>query len=119
MDLNDKQKNAILRFKNFVSFRNITSLVLSIVIFFFYYLFVVGIALFPEVFAYRLGPNSITLGIMSGIFLIVLSIIATGIYTFIANYSFDKEQEESLADLENADILEKLKKGEINYKDIK
>ncbi|MCX2683644.1 DUF485 domain-containing protein [Campylobacter sp. MIT 21-1685] len=119
MNLSDKQKNAVLRFKDFVSFRNKISLFLSAIILVFYYLFVLGIGLFPEILAYRLGPSSITFGIMWGIFLIVLSIIATGIYTFIANYSFDKEQEESLANLENTNILEELKNGQIDYKDLK
>ena len=53
----------------------------------------------PEILGYKLGPSSITLGIMVGIGLILLCIISTGIYTFIANYFLDKEQEEIIKSL--------------------
>lgn len=90
---------------------------MSLVIFIAYYAFVLGVGLFPEVLGYRLGPSSITLGIILGIFLIALCIIATGLYTFLANTYFDKEQEGILRSLEENKIVESLEKGEICYKD--
>ena len=81
------------------------------------YLFVIGVGLFPEVLGYRLGPSSITLGIILGIFLIALCIIATGLYTFLANTYFDKDQNEVLEQLEKNGVLEALKSGEIHYKE--
>lgn len=84
MNLNAEQKNAVLRFKKFVSFRNKISLNLSLIVLICYYIFVLGIGLMPEILGYKLGPSSITLGIMVGIGLILLCIISTGIYTFIA-----------------------------------
>ena len=65
---------------------------------------------------YRLGPSSITLGIIVGVFLIVLSVVATGLYTFLANSYFDKDQDEILRELEESDVIKPLQNGEIDYK---
>ncbi|EPB0781502.1 DUF485 domain-containing protein [Campylobacter coli] len=118
MNLNAEQKNAVLRFKKFVSFRNKISLNLSLIVLICYYIFVLGIGLMPEILGYKLCPSSITLGIMVGIGLILLCIISTGIYTFIANYFLDKEQEEVIKSLENEGLLDALKDGKINYKEL-
>ncbi|WP_104743501.1 DUF485 domain-containing protein [Helicobacter cinaedi] len=116
MKLSEKQVKALARFGDFVSKRNKISLVLSFVIFACYYTFVVSVGLVPEILGYRLGPSSVTLGILIGISIIVLSIIATGVYTFLANTYLDKEQENILQQLEEADVIEALKNGEIGYK---
>ena len=50
--------------------------------------------------------------------LIVLCIISTGIYTFIANYFLDKEQEEVLKNLEKEGLIDALQNGKISYKEI-
>ncbi|MDE5603114.1 MAG: DUF485 domain-containing protein [Helicobacter sp.] len=110
-----KNNGAIKRFQDFVSLRNKVSLVLSLIILVLYYAFIVGVGLFPEVLGYRVGPSAITLGIIVGVFLIVICIIATGIYTFFANVYFDKAQEEALKELENSGLLEDLKEGKMTY----
>lgn len=105
-------KQAVLqRFKQFVSFRNKFGLALAIVILVCYYGFIVGVGFFPEVLGYRLGPSAITLGIILGIFLIVLSIALTGVYTLFANKYFDKEQEEVIQELDKNGLIEDLKEG--------
>lgn len=104
-------QQSIQEFKKFVSFRNKVALWLSAVVLVCYYAFVVSIGLFPDILGYRLGPSSITLGIMVGIFLIVLCITATGLYTFFANQYFDKQQDEILQNLEESGALEDLKNG--------
>lgn len=117
MKLSKEQEKALFSFRYFVSFRNKIAVIMSLVIFIAYYAFVLGVGLFPEVLGYRLGPSSITLGIILGIFLIALCIIATGLYTFLANTYFDKEQEGILRSLEENKIVESLEKGEVCYKD--
>lgn len=117
MKLSQQQEKALSAFRQFVSFRNKIALVMSVVILCAYYIFVLGVGLFPEVLGYRLGPSSITLGIIVGIFLIALCIVATGLYTFLANTYFDKDQEEILDSLRESKIIESLEKGEICYKD--
>ena len=82
MKLSKEQEKALFSFRYFVSFRNKIAVIMSLVIFIAYYAFVLGVGLFPEVLGYRLGPSSITLGIILGIFLIALCIIATRLYTF-------------------------------------
>lgn len=111
------QRASIGRFKKIVSFRNKISLVLSLVILGCYYVFVLGVGLFPEVLGYRLGPSSVTLGILAGVFLIALCIVATGLYTFLANSYFDRDQSEILAELKKCGALNALQSGEISYKD--
>ncbi|RQD67847.1 DUF485 domain-containing protein [Campylobacter hepaticus] len=118
MNLNAKQKNSILKFKNFVSFRNKICFYLSLIIIICYYIFILGIGLMPEILGYKLGPSSITLGIIIGIALILLCILSTGIYTFIANYFLDKEQEIIIQNLKNEGLIEALKNGKIDYKEI-
>ncbi len=118
MNLSIEQKNAVLRFKNFVSFRNKISLYLSFIILICYYVFVLGIGLAPEILGYKLGPSAITLGIILGMSLILLCIITTGIYTFIANYFLDKEQEEVIKKLKDENLIDGLKNGKIDYKEV-
>lgn len=82
MNLNAEQKNAVLRFKKFVSFRNKISLNLSLIVLICYYIFVLGIGLMPEILGYKLGPSSITLGIMVGIGLILLYYFYRNLYFY-------------------------------------
>ena len=116
MGLKENQQNALSKFRQFVSFRNKISLVLSLVVLVCYYAFVLSVGLFPEVLGYRLGPSSITLGIIAGLFIIVLSIIVTGIYTFLANTYFDKDQENILNQLQESNLIQDLQDGKIDYK---
>lgn len=106
----EKARSAKERFQKFVSFRNKFSVSLALVILVCYYAFVASVGFFPDVLGYRLGPSSITLGILLGVSIIVLSIVSTGIYTLFANKYFDKEQAEVLEELEKSGILETLKK---------
>ncbi|TSA83931.1 DUF485 domain-containing protein [Helicobacter mehlei] len=106
-------RQAIQSFKHFVSLRNKVALWLSVVVLVSYYSFVLSIGLFPEILGYRLGPSAITLGILIGIFLIILCIALTGVYTFIANTHFDKQQEMILHDLEQSGALEECKHGKV------
>lgn len=66
----------------------------------------------PEMLGYRLGPSSVTLGILWGITIIVVSIASTGIYTLFANKYFDKEQAEIIEDLQDSGALEEMIKGD-------
>ena len=97
------------RFRKFVSFRNRFSVYLSLVIFVCYYSFIASVGFFPDVLGYRLGPSSISLGIIVGISIIVLSIISTGFYTLFANKYFDKEQAEVIEELERTGLIQEMK----------
>ncbi|ETD27428.1 DUF485 domain-containing protein [Helicobacter canis] len=117
MKLTENQQRALSKFRQFVSFRNKISLVLSLVVLVCYYIFVLSVGLFPDVLGYRLGPSSVTLGIIGGLFIIVLSIVATGIYTFLANTYFDRDQANILEQLQESNVIDALKQGEIDYRD--
>ena len=107
---------AMQRFKNFVSLRNKVSVVLSLVVLVAYYIFVLGVGLFPEVLGFSIGPSSISLGIIYGVSIIVLSILATGLYTFFANKHFDKEQEELMEDLKDSGLVDEFKEKGIVWR---
>lgn len=109
-------QDAKARFYKFVSFRNKFCIYLSLVILVCYYAFVASVGFFPEVLGYRLGHSSITLGIMLGIGIIVISIASTGIYTLFANKYFDKEQAQIIEDLQESGALESMIKGESSDK---
>ncbi|BDQ26673.1 DUF485 domain-containing protein [Helicobacter heilmannii] len=104
-------EKVIAEFRAFVALRQRVSWVLAGVVFVCYYLFVLGIGLFPQVLAYRLGPSAITLGIVAGMFLIVLCIALTGIYTFLANEHFDTRQAQILDKLKESGALQELQNG--------
>ncbi|WP_121021698.1 DUF485 domain-containing protein [Helicobacter vulpis] len=107
----ESYQKSIQAFKKFVSLRNKVCWWLSIVVFLCYYTFVLSLGLFPDILAYRLGPSAITLGIMAGIFLIVLCIVLTGLYTFLANEHFDRTQAEILKQLKASGALEEMQHG--------
>jgi len=107
------KQTAKARFFRFIAFRDKFCLWLSIVILVCYYAFVASVGYFPEILGYRLGPSSISLGIILGVFIIVLSIISTGIYTLFANKYFDKEQSEILEELESVGLLDDFKQGKV------
>ncbi len=110
-----KNDEVIKKLRDFISLRNKISLTLSIIILALYYAFIVGVGSFPEILGYRLGPSAITLGIIVGVLIIIISVIATGIYTCFANVYFDKAQQEALRELENSGLLEDFKEGKITY----
>lgn len=107
------------KFNKFISFRNKFSLFLSVIIMLCYYAFIISVGMFPEVLGYKIGPSSITLGILLGLTLIFTCIIITGIYTFIANKYFDKEQNEILSEMEKCGILKDGNLNNIDYIDDK
>ncbi|WP_104751403.1 DUF485 domain-containing protein [Helicobacter salomonis] len=106
-------QECVRSWKAFVTMRTKVSWWLAVGVFVCYYAFVLGIGLFPEVLAYRLGPSAITLGIMAGVFLILLCIALTGLYTFLANEYFDRRQAEILDQLKQNGALEGMQHGQI------
>ncbi|MFC3847448.1 DUF485 domain-containing protein [Helicobacter baculiformis] len=104
-------QRSVRAFREFVSLRNKVCWWLSIIVFLCYYAFVLSLGLFPDVLAYRLGPSAITLGIIAGVFLIVLCIALTGLYAFLANTYFDRTQAEILEQLKMSGALEGLQNG--------
>ena len=102
------KEEVIARFYKFVSFRNKFSLYLSLIILVCYYAFIASVGFFPEILGYRLGPSAISLGIILGVFIIVLSIVSTGVYTLFANKYFDKEQAEVLEEMDRVGLVKEM-----------
>lgn len=76
-------------FKNLVRKRIVVSTVLTLVMLFFYFGFILSIAFFPQFLSIKIGPT-LTLGLPIGIGLILFAWLLTGVYTRWANHSYDK-----------------------------
>jgi len=78
-------------FLNLVRLRNKISWGLTIIIISCYFAFITIIAFAPNIFSQKLFTDSvITLGIIIGLLIILLSIFLTGVYVYIANKKLDK-----------------------------
>ncbi|PAF50924.1 hypothetical protein BKH43_03450 [Helicobacter sp. 13S00401-1] len=108
-------------FFDFLRVRRNISMVLTIVIFITYYGIMICVGFFPDFLGIRIGDSSVSLGIIFGLSFIVLSIILTGVYTYIANTFFDRELKEALDQMKQNHLIDD--KGliidEVRRKDVK
>ena len=78
-------------FLNLVQTRKRISWLLTAIIIFCYFTFIIIIAFAPNIFSQKIFSDSvITLGIIIGLLIILLSIFLTGIYVYIANKKLDE-----------------------------
>ena len=78
-------------FLNLVQTRKRISWLLTTIIIFCYFTFIIIIAFAPNIFSQKIFSDSvITLGIIIGLLIILLSILLTGIYVYIANKKLDE-----------------------------
>ena len=78
-------------FLNLVQTRKRISWLLTTIIVFCYFTFIIIIAFAPSIFSQKIFSDSvITLGIIIGLLIILLSIFLTGIYVYIANKKLDE-----------------------------
>ena len=78
-------------FLNLVQTRKRISWLLTTIIIFCYFTFIIIIAFAPSIFSQKIFSDSvITLGIIIGFLIILLSIFLTGIYVYIANKKLDE-----------------------------
>ncbi|RDU63112.1 DUF485 domain-containing protein [Helicobacter didelphidarum] len=105
-----KLKNT--RFMKFIKLRDRIGFALALIVLIVYYVFLIAVGAFPEILGYMVGPSSVSLGLLIGLFIICLCIALTGLYTFMANKFFDKELESSLRELREKKILKDDKIGD-------
>lgn len=78
-------------FLNLVQTRKRISWLLTTIIIFCYFTFIIIIAFAPNIFSQKIFSDSvITLGLIIGLLIILLSIFLTGIYVYIANKKLDE-----------------------------
>ena len=77
-------------FKKLVKYQSILGISFSILILVLYFSFIFIIGFNPNLFAISFYNGPINLGILSGIFLILFSIVLTIIYVIICNTKLDK-----------------------------
>lgn len=103
--MKNNTKDIMNKFNQFNQSRNKFSLTLSLIVMVIYYIFVFCVGMFPDILGYRIGPSSVTLGIISGLAIIIISIATTGIYAYVANKHFDREQNEILDEMKDCGII--------------
>ena len=105
-----KIQDLLKRYAKFIAFRNIFCIVMSCGILAIFFAFILAIGFYPDILGYKIGPSSITLGVICGVFIIAIAILSTGIYTLFANKYFDKEQSEIIEILERNNKLDEAQK---------
>ena len=105
-----KKHDILKRYAKFIAFRNIFCIVMSCGILVIFFAFILAIGFYPDILGYKIGPSSITLGVICGVFIIAIAILSTGIYTLFANKYFDKEQSEIIEILRTNNKLDEAQK---------
>ena len=82
-----------LKLEKLIKYNKILSYSLSSVVLVIYFTFISILAFSPQIFGILIFGDSITLGILSGLLIIFVSIILTFIYVFFANNYLDKLKE--------------------------
>ena len=76
--------------KKLIFFSNLISYSLSFVVLVLYFSFILILGFKPEFFHKTLPESSITYGIFSGLFIIIISVFLTFIYVVLSNLFLDK-----------------------------
>ena len=105
-----KNQDLLKRSYKSISFTNRFCVLMSCGILAIFFAFILAIGFYPDILGYKIGPSSITLGIICGIVIIAIAILSTGIYTLFANKYFDKEQSEIIEILERNNKLDEAQK---------
>jgi uncharacterized membrane protein (DUF485 family) len=81
---NDNNLEKLIFFSNLISYS------LSFIVLILYFSFILILGFKPEFFHKTLSESSITYGIFSGLFIIIISIFLTFIYIVLSNLFLDK-----------------------------
>ncbi|UOO83148.1 DUF485 domain-containing protein [Uruburuella testudinis] len=83
------------KFQKMAAQKAVLGWLFSAVIFTVYVAFILFIGISPQVFATPVAPGSVTTwGIYVGLFVIVFSVVLTGVYVYIANGKFEQATRE-------------------------
>ena len=83
-DTNDNNLKKLIFFSNLISYS------LSFIVLILYFSFILILGFKPEFFHKTLPESSITYGIFSGLFIIIISVFLTFIYVVLSNLFLDK-----------------------------
>ena len=83
-NINDSSLEKLIFFSNLISYS------LSFIVLILYFSFILILGFKPEFFHKTLPESSITYGIFSGLFIIIISIFLTFIYVVLSNLFLDK-----------------------------
>ena len=86
MNKNTNEKNL----EKLIFFSNLISYSLSFIVLILYFSFILILGFKPEFFHKNLPESSITYGIFSGLFIIIISVFLTFIYVVLSNLFLDK-----------------------------
>lgn len=111
-------KAEISNFNLLVKVRTHFAMFLFIVVAVLYYMLMLLVGLAPHFLGLKIGSNPVSIGILISLFVMVVCIASTGLYTWVANTFLDREfkevldrmKEEGLID-ENGELKLDTKKG--------
>ena len=83
-NINDNNLNKLVFYSNLISYS------LSFIVLILYFSFILILGFKPDFFHKTLPESSITYGIFSGLFIIIISIFLTFIYVVLSNLFLDK-----------------------------
>ena len=102
---NEEQRKIYEEFEAFMRFKINFSLFLTIIILGCYFSFLILVGFFPDFLSTDIGDSTVTLGIVFGICSILLGVLGTGIYTFVANFFLDSKEKELISKMRKAGII--------------
>ena len=82
---NDNNLEKLIFFSNLISYS------LSLIVLILYFSFILILGFKPEFFHKTLPESSITYGVFSGLFIIIISVFLTFIYVVLSNFFLDKD----------------------------
>ena len=83
-NINDNNLNKLVFYSNLISYS------LSFIVLILYFSFILILGFKPDFFHKTLNESSITYGIFSGLFIIIISVFLTFIYVVLSNLFLDK-----------------------------
>lgn len=101
----EEQKEIAKRLQNFISLRNKIITWFSFIILVIYYVFIIAVGSIPDVIGARIGDSAITVGIVTGILIIITCFAMTGLYVFIANVYFDRDLDSIIKDMKSKNMI--------------
>ncbi|MFC3867083.1 DUF485 domain-containing protein [Helicobacter equorum] len=103
--INEEQRSVYMEFEAFMRFKMRFALFLTIVVLGCYFSFLALVAFFPEFLALNVGDSPITLGIIFGLCSILLGVLGTGMYSFVANLFLDSKETDIMERMEKVGLI--------------
>ncbi|RDU71340.1 DUF485 domain-containing protein [Helicobacter aurati] len=104
-NMSKEQQAAFHEFEEFMRFKMRFCVFLTVIVLGCYFSFLTLVGFFPDFLGLSVADSPITLGIIFGICAILLGVVSTGIYGFVANMFLDSKQEEIIKKMKKSGLI--------------